>query len=314
MGGWLQLVRAPNLLTVPGDPIVGFLLVAPYRTLSSWPSLAGACAVSLLAYAMGLIVNDLADLRHDRRERPDRPLPAGEVSRAAATVVAVALGLAAFMAGAVLGGATHILSALLVLAVLFYDLIAKRLGGVGPGAMAACRGLSVLVGAGTGLGLRQPPASLEGLPLLAGVVVASIMAYIAALTSAAKRETRAAGPGKLAYLPAGALLAGHLALAWVLWQSGAPRAAWIAQPLAGAVLVALAVRIARRMVRGGTPGAAQAGIGAMVRLHVLQQAALAAVAILSADSAVPVGAYLLPLGLLALWPLSGLLGRRFYGS
>jgi 4-hydroxybenzoate polyprenyltransferase len=308
------LLRAPNLLTVPGDPIVGFLLVAPHLALARWPALAGACAVSLLAYAMGLIVNDLADLRRDRRERPDRPLPAGEVSRSAATVVAVALGWGAFLAGTALGGATHILSALLVLAVLFYDLIAKRLGGVGPGAMAACRGLSVLVGAGTGLSVRQPPASLEGLPILAVVVVASIMAYIAALTSAAKREARAAGPGKLAYLPAGALLGGHLALTWTLGQSGAPAAAWIAQALAGGGLVALAIRVARRMVRTGTPGAAQSGIGAMVRLHVLQQAALAAVAILSADSSVPVGAVLLPLGLLALWPLSGLLGRWFYGS
>ena len=27
LGAWLQLLRAPNLLTVPGDPLAGFCLV-----------------------------------------------------------------------------------------------------------------------------------------------------------------------------------------------------------------------------------------------------------------------------------------------
>jgi 4-hydroxybenzoate polyprenyltransferase len=36
-------------------------------------------------YAFGMVLNDLCDEAHDRRHRPDRPLPAGAISTAAAT-------------------------------------------------------------------------------------------------------------------------------------------------------------------------------------------------------------------------------------
>ena len=36
-----------------------------------------------LFYTAGMILNDVADLEVDRRERPERPLPSGAVSRTA---------------------------------------------------------------------------------------------------------------------------------------------------------------------------------------------------------------------------------------
>ena len=64
---WLQLVRAPNLLTVPGDPLAGFLL-ATFGVLRA--QAAFAVGASLCLYAAGLLWNDLFDLEEDRRERP----------------------------------------------------------------------------------------------------------------------------------------------------------------------------------------------------------------------------------------------------
>src|SRR5260221_228220 len=74
---WLQLFRAPNLLTVPGDPIAGYLL-ACFGAVEEglWP----AIGASVCFYAGGLLLNDLADLAEDRRERPSRPLPSGAAS------------------------------------------------------------------------------------------------------------------------------------------------------------------------------------------------------------------------------------------
>ena len=57
---WLQLLRVGNLLTVPGDPIAGFLLAQAWGLRASRPGLriAMAVSVSVLLYAAGLLWND----------------------------------------------------------------------------------------------------------------------------------------------------------------------------------------------------------------------------------------------------------------
>ena len=74
---WLQLFRAPNLFTVPGDPLAGYVL-ASYGALES--DVFFAVGASVCFYAAGLLDNDLADLAEDRAERPARPLPSGAAS------------------------------------------------------------------------------------------------------------------------------------------------------------------------------------------------------------------------------------------
>src|SRR5512143_1178807 len=78
--GWLELVRPPNLFTVPGDVLAGAALAGiAMRTMLT---LASAVLISLLLYAAGLILNDYMDRRTDARERPERPIPSGRVSAA----------------------------------------------------------------------------------------------------------------------------------------------------------------------------------------------------------------------------------------
>ena len=88
---WMQLFRPPNLLTVPGDPLAGFLLarlaVGGMPVMSAWPCI----LASLLLYMAGLLSNDYFDLEEDKKERPDRPLPSGAVNPRAALTVAVIL-------------------------------------------------------------------------------------------------------------------------------------------------------------------------------------------------------------------------------
>ncbi|NBV85120.1 MAG: hypothetical protein EBS01_02380 [Verrucomicrobia bacterium] len=74
---WLQLFRAPNLFTVPGDPIAGYLIA--YAGFFD-TSIVFVTMASLAFYGAGLLLNDLIDIAEDRAERPNRPLPSGQVS------------------------------------------------------------------------------------------------------------------------------------------------------------------------------------------------------------------------------------------
>ena len=174
---FLQLLRPPNLFTVPGDPLCGALLAGHGQW--SWRILP-AIAVSLSAYCAGLVLNDLADLPEDLRDRPDRPLPSGAVSRRAAIALAVAFIIAAFAAAAIVNGALLVLTSLLFVEIFWYNFIAKKNALIAPVAMGLCRGLSVLAGAVA----ISPPTPL------ALCAAGAIALYIAAITALARNETR----------------------------------------------------------------------------------------------------------------------------
>jgi 4-hydroxybenzoate polyprenyltransferase len=173
----LQLLRPPNLFTVPGDPLCGALL-ASHGVLSR--RLLPPLVVSLSAYCAGLVINDLADFAEDLRERPGRPLPSGGVSRPMAIGLAILFIGIALIAAAFVNSALLILTGMLLAEILWYNLLAKKNAIIAPIAMGLCRGLSVLVGAAA-IGV-PPPVALAA----AGVVTA----YIAGVTALARTETR----------------------------------------------------------------------------------------------------------------------------
>lgn len=173
----LQLLRLPNLFTVPGDPLCGALLAS--RGVWSWKVLMPV-VVSLAAYCAGLIINDLADFSEDLLERPERPLPGGAVSRGLAIALALMFSIIALGAAALVNGALLILTAMLLGEILWYNLLAKKNALIGPAAMGICRGLSVLVGA----------AAIAPPPRIAIAAAGVITLYIAGVTALARKETR----------------------------------------------------------------------------------------------------------------------------
>ena len=212
---WVQLLRAPNLLTVPGDPLAGALLAlaagVPARGVPLRLAIAGA--VSLLLYSAGLLWNDWFDLAEDRRDRPHRPLPAGlvhpgKVALAANVMVAGAVALAALT-----GQAALYVAVVLGACVLAYNAFAKRIRLLGPLLMGACRGLSVLLGAAA-----MAPDGLLVSPV--GAHAAGTLLYIAAVTWLASGETRRRPVG----LPLAAI-----SIAALVWLSGLLIAA-VAEP------------------------------------------------------------------------------------
>jgi 4-hydroxybenzoate polyprenyltransferase len=200
---FLQLLRPPNLFTVPGDPLCGALLAN--HGAWSWRILP-CIVVSLASYCAGLVINDLADFSEDLRDRPSRPLPSGGVSRRAAIALALLFIAIALVSAAFVNTPVLILALLLLAEILWYNLLAKKNAFLAPIAMGLCRGISVLVGAAATIPLQplafgvQPfafgvqPLAFGFQPLAFGfqpfLPAATITLYIAGITALARTETR----------------------------------------------------------------------------------------------------------------------------
>ncbi|KRF09188.1 4-hydroxybenzoate polyprenyltransferase [Arthrobacter sp. Soil782] len=157
---YLELVRAPAVLTVLGDTLAGGSAAghALGGRRMALP-LASACL-----YAGGMALNDYADRTVDARERPERPIPSGRISARSALAAAAGLTVAGLGLSAVGGGRPALAVGVpLAASIWTYDLIAKNHAVPGALTMGACRALDVLMGAGFGhLRLALSAAAIMG--------------------------------------------------------------------------------------------------------------------------------------------------------
>ncbi len=204
---WFRLVRLPNLLTVPGDPVAGYLLAAAAASaLHPKPALLFAAAgASLCLYVFGVIFNDLVDIETDRCERPERPLPAGEVTVPQARMAAIAMALSGLNLALSAGRPSLYAAAALAGMIVFYNAFLKRVPVAGVVAMGLCRGLSLLLGA-----TAACPDLLRnfGMPVAPVWIAAlGLTLYVACFSAVAKREMDEQKPeGVTRWLPFVALM------------------------------------------------------------------------------------------------------------
>ncbi|HBC85766.1 MAG TPA: hypothetical protein DCZ94_02305 [Lentisphaeria bacterium] len=140
---WLSLVRFPNLFTVPGDAIFGYLVV---NGKMDSPNFILVIAAVLFCYMFGLVTNDIADYATDLKERPSRPLPAGLVSLNSARFAAAALCLAALASSIFCGQRTFSTCLVLVILIIGYNYMFKHIFLIGPAILALCRMLGLMLG------------------------------------------------------------------------------------------------------------------------------------------------------------------------
>jgi 4-hydroxybenzoate polyprenyltransferase len=203
---WLRLLRLPNLLTVPGDPVAGFLLASfgtpqPHAPLA----LAAVAGAALCLYAFGLMLNDLMDFETDQRERPERPLPAGEISVPQVRLAAIAMALSGLNLALVAGRTPLFTAAALAAVIVLYDAVLKRVPVLGVCALGLCRALSLLLGASA----ARPELFSHFSPETAAVwlAAAGLLFYVAGFSTVAKREMEPEKPLSVArWLPFVALL------------------------------------------------------------------------------------------------------------
>ncbi|MEU4448696.1 SCO3242 family prenyltransferase [Actinosynnema sp. NPDC050801] len=169
MRAYAELVRAPAALTVLGDTFAG--AAAAGVPLRGKRLLLPLSSVAL--YWSGMALNDWADRELDAVERPERPIPSGRVGPRAALTAAVALSAAGLGLAALAGGRDALAVAVpLAAAVWSYDTVLKDTAA-GPLAMAACRGLDVVLGAGRERAVGALPAAAVMAGHTLGVTVLS---------------------------------------------------------------------------------------------------------------------------------------------
>ncbi|MGW0960698.1 SCO3242 family prenyltransferase [Streptomyces gelaticus] len=139
---WGELLRVSALFTVPGDALAG--AAASGRRPDRGTAL--AVGASLCLYEAGMALNDWADREEDAIDRPHRPIPSGRIAPAAALAAAGALTAAGLGLAARVGRPALAVAAGLAATVWAYDLRLKHTPA-GPAAMAAARGLDLLLGA-----------------------------------------------------------------------------------------------------------------------------------------------------------------------
>jgi 4-hydroxybenzoate polyprenyltransferase len=138
---WLRLLRAGTLFSPGCDVVAGICVVVatePYGSVPPTESMRAAAA-SIGLYAAGMVWNDVADRRVDAVQRPERPLPSGQVSAPAAIALGTGLIAAALLCTPAL--AHHVAIAVLVLA---YDFVCKRSHLLGAVTMGSLRCLNLL--------------------------------------------------------------------------------------------------------------------------------------------------------------------------
>lgn len=178
----LRLSRISNLPTVWTNVLAGVALAGGSWSAPSVPLV--LLAVSLF-YTGGMFLNDAFDREFDARMRPDRPIPAGDVS--SVHVFGFGFGMLGFGLGILLaiglmsgstGWGAASAGLLLCIAIVLYDAHHKT-NPLSPLLMGLCRMLVYMVAA---LAVVARP----GIDVYLGAVV--LLCYLIGLTYAAKKE------------------------------------------------------------------------------------------------------------------------------
>lgn len=249
----LRLGRVSNLPTVWTNVLAATVLAG------ADPASARTAVVLLsmtLFYVGGMYLNDAFDRQIDARERPERPIPAGEISAQAVFGAGFGMLGAGIALLSLLDVRAGLVGLVLAAAIVLYDLHHKG-NLLSPVLMGICRGL-VYLGTAAAVALSVPGAIV--------IAAAALLAHVAGLTYAAKQESldRIERMWPLAVLALPLLLTLPAVTAgWV----GAT--VWLL--LAAANFVAI-----RDLRRRSTPGAVGRSVAALIAAISLLDAALAA--------------------------------------
>lgn len=281
---YASLVRVPNLFTAPPDVLLGATLAT--GSVAATPgAVVGLATASVLLYAAGTTLNDAFDAPVDADERPERPIPSGEVSRATgfalgATLLSAGVLVALLTAGPASGGVAVLLAG----GILLYDGVLKG-SAAGFLTMGAVRGLDVALG-------TTVAGSFPGTgPTASAVVPLVVAAYVAAVTYMADQESRGGNRTAVGIAVAGAAGAALAVAVFVLTVGSGPVATAVALGL-GAAFLWWTGRPLQRAYAEPSPERVGPAVGACVVGLVLLDAAFAAA--VDPASGVVVAAFLVP--------------------
>ncbi len=151
-------MRPPNLLTALADILAGFAAAtALQHTIDSevfgfilhdlpWIKLAITGVASMCLYAGGVVLNDFFDAKLDQVERPERPIPSGQVPPARAAAIGAGLLLIGIILAFISNPVSGWIALIIAVLVCSYNAYAKKNSFFGPLNMGLCRGCNLLLG------------------------------------------------------------------------------------------------------------------------------------------------------------------------
>ena len=180
---YLVLIRFPNLFTIPSNIIVGFsqLVLFPEAGIENLLLL---MTTSILLYVVGIIINDYRDLEIDRKERPDRPLPAGKISPRSALAFVFVAAISAIFLATLVGIPSVFLAVILLITIIAYDCWLKN-NFLGYFAIALARVINVVLGYSAGITLL---ISNQNEITRLSVILISTFLYVTAISYISRKE------------------------------------------------------------------------------------------------------------------------------
>lgn len=207
---YLKLMRPANIITAFADILAGSSIVAGGLVVFYSGDLYLLLLATAGLYGGGVVLNDYFDADLDQKERPERPIPSGQVTKNRALILATVLFLVGIAASFLVNFVSGFLAVTIALLAAFYDAKGKHLNWIGPINMGLCRGFNLLLGMSL-----LPSTTLENWHLLFIPVI-----YIAAITSISKGEVTGSTRGPL-YVAAFFYLLVIAAIAFLGYESEA---------------------------------------------------------------------------------------------
>lgn len=145
---YVILIRPANIVTAISDILAGSAIAGYFVELYT-PSISKLILLLLSTsclYAGGIVFNDIFDINIDRSERPERPLPNGQISLKNAQIFGITLFILGILFSFLVQFESGIIAFLTSLMALIYDRYTKDYLVVGSLNMGLCRGLNLMLG------------------------------------------------------------------------------------------------------------------------------------------------------------------------
>lgn len=152
ISAYLELMRPANIVTAFADILAGFaaaggvLSIPGNASLFSPDGLIWLIISTFGLYGGGVVFNDVFDAELDAKERPERAIPSGRVSKLEATVLGIVLHSIGVISAFQVNRSAGVIAAVIVALTIIYDAKAKHSVVFGPLFMGLCRGGNLLLG------------------------------------------------------------------------------------------------------------------------------------------------------------------------
>ena len=172
---YLTLLRPANVITALADILAGMAIVG-FVWKDNTPIFLFLSTICL--YGGGVVLNDYFDVAIDTKERPERPIPSGKVSKHSALLFgSILLGLGLLFSFLYQTQSGWIVC-FIILAILTYNRFAKHHPVLGPVVMGICRGGNLILGMSLVTNIESNRLFLSLFPIV----------YIAAITMISRDE------------------------------------------------------------------------------------------------------------------------------